>query len=506
MPEPTSQEAAASGWAGRLGALFRQSLFRPTFFRQTPFRLTLVFITVYSVVAFLIFAYVYMASAGETRAVTDAAVQVRLDALTRTYRDVGREGLSARLAEDDITEWFFIKAAFDDKGQMLGRNRRAELEITPENITSILTNREALSREGGSMVLIFKKDVPSKKGTQHFSYRGRFTRLDDGIYLYVASDTSWADSGFNRGLTALWGGVAMVVLLGLGAGMLINQEVSRSTQRLIATLSEVQDGNIKARVPIRKSGDEFETLSARINQMLDQMEQSMSGLKYAGDAIAHDLRTPLSRLRSKLELSLIEVRRDPGTAEDALSRALDETDQLLRTFQTVFSISRLKAQGTVPDPKPFSANALAEDIAELFGALAEDKGLEFDTEFDPGVMVTGNRDFLAQALANLLDNAIKYTAEGGITFRLRRTSRSEVEFSITDTGPGVPEADRTRIIERFVRLENSRTAPGVGLGLSMVAAVAEAHGGRFHVDEGPGRSGNSGPGLRTALVLPASQG
>jgi signal transduction histidine kinase len=508
MPNPARSEGPNSTAGGEPRSLFdrlKATFLAPTFFRQTPFRLTLVFITVYSFVAFLIFAYVYMASAAETRAVTDAAVQVRLDSLNETYRDQKLAGVVHQLEEDDITEWFFIKVAFDDQGRILGSNRRARLEITQENLTPLLDNRHMVSKSEPT-VFIFRKEIKGDKGTQHYSYRGKFAKLDDGVYVYVASDTSWADSGFSRGLTALWGGVALVVLLGLGAGMLINQEVSRSTQRLIATLTDVQGGNIKARVPIRHSGDEFETLSGRINQMLDQMEQSMNGLKYAGDAIAHDLRTPLSRLRSKLELSLIEVRKHPGTAEEALARALDETDQLLRTFQTVFSIARLRAAGAAPDQVPFSANALAEDMAELFGASAEDKGLGFDSEFEPGITVVGNRDFLAQALANLLDNAIKYTKEGGITFRLRRTSRAEVEFSITDTGPGVPEADRTRIIERFVRLENSRSAPGVGLGLSMVAAVAEAHGGRFHVDEGPGVFANSGPGLRTALVLPAIQG
>ncbi len=144
---------------------------------------------------------------------------------------------------------------------------------------------------------------------------------------------------------------------------------------------------------------------------------------------------------------------------------------------------------------------------ELFEAVAADKGLEFSAEIEPEVKVFGNRDFLAQALANLLDNAIKYTPEGGgVTFRLRRTSQREVEFSITDTGPGVPEKDRGRISERFVRLENSRTLPGVGLGLSMVDAVAVAHKGRLVIDEGPGEFDNQGPGLRTALVLPPLQG
>ena len=198
-------------------------------------------------------------------------------------------------------------------------------------------------------------------------------------------------------------------------------------------------------------------------------------------------------------------------AHNALTKALSETDQLLRTFQTVFSIARLQSQGQVPDAKRFSASDLARDMAELYEALAEDKGLEFAAEITNGLYIYGNRDFMAQALANLLDNAIKYTPKGGITFRLRLTSSDEIEFSVTDTGPGVAESDRYRILERFVRLEDSRSMPGTGLGLAMVAAVAQAHKGRILVDEGPGivhltddLSGNVinlGPGLRTALVL-----
>jgi signal transduction histidine kinase len=237
------------------------------------------------------------------------------------------------------------------------------------------------------------------------------------------------------------------------------------------------------------------------------MEKTMGNLKYAGDAIAHDLRSPLSRLRTKLEVSLLDVDKDPSKAHDALVKALEETGQLLRTFQTVFSMSRLQAQGQAPDQAVFSATELAEDMAELFEAVASDKGLEFDFEIDKNIRALGNRDFLAQALSNLLDNAIKYTpVPGGVTFRMRHTSQREIEFSITDTGPGVPEKDRARISERFVRLENSRTLPGVGLGLAMVEAVAVAHKGRLVISEGPGVFDGQGPGLRTALVLPPVAG
>ncbi len=151
----------------------------------------------------------------------------------------------------------------------------------------------------------------------------------------------------------------------------------------------------------------------------------------------------------------------------------------------------------------FDPSQLAADVAELYEPVCEEKGLDFRAEITPQLSARGNREFISQALANLLDNAVKYTPEGGaVMLRVRRRSSGEIEFSITDTGPGVAEGDRARIVQRFVRLENSRSEPGAGLGLSLVSAVAEAHGGRLEIDEGPGAVDGKGPGLRVALVLP----
>ncbi len=409
----------------------------------------------------------------------------------------------ARILSDDAGEWVFAKGAFDSTGQILAQNTRSKME--GHDLAVAIINRTLGHRwdDQDRMAVNFNHVSPSAHGNC-CRFQGRVVRLDDNFYIYVAMDMSFMDHSFQQEIKAAAGGGLLVVLLGLFAGMLINHEVTRSVARVTDVLAQVEEGNFKARIPTRDEGDEFDALSQRINQTLDRMEQTMGNLKYAGDAIAHDLRSPLSRLRTKLEVSLFEAERDPAQATEALSRALDETDQLLRTFQTVFSISRLQAAGSAPDQVLFTASELADDMAELFEAVAADKGLDFAAEIEPGVKVSGNRDFLAQALANLLDNAIKYTPEGGgVTFRLRRTSQREIEFSITDTGPGVPEKDRARIAERFVRLENSRSLPGVGLGLSMVEAVAVAHKGRLTIDEGPGVFDGQGPGLRTALVLPA---
>lgn len=274
--------------------------------------------------------------------------------------------------------------------------------------------------------------------------------------------------------------------------------------RLNAVVGSVQDGDLKARVAVRGSGDELDELGAGLNRMLDRLETSMASIRHAGDAIAHDLRSPLTRMRAKLEVALIDAESGKVDGVDALQVALDEADTLLKTFNTVLAIARLQAAaGRVPDAAVFDAAELAADMAELYEPAAEDKGLDFSAEIERGLMIEGGRPFLAQALANVIDNAIKYTPTGGaVMLRARRRSSGEIEFSITDTGPGVPEEDRDRVIERFVRLDNSRTEAGSGLGLSLVGAVMEAHLGRIQLDEGPGAYGGSGPGLRVALVLP----
>lgn len=479
------------------------TFFGPNVFRQTPFRLTLVFLSVYLFVAMLVFGYIWLATSTESRAWGNSSIDARVKVLKDLDDSQGHAAVVGKILSDEAVEWGFAKGVFDSSGIILAQNSRTKMEgrDLPDEI--IRRGMQNLDKESTSFNLVYSS--PNTPGNC-CRFQGRIVRFDDDFYVFVAMDMSWADHGFQQEVNAAIGGGVLVILLGLFAGTLINQEVTRSVTRVTNVLTQVQEGDLKARIAVRETGDEFDALAARINQTLDRMEKTMGNLKYAGDAIAHDLRSPLSRLRSKLEVSLFEVDRDPSQAHDALQKALDETDQLLRTFHTVFAISRLQAAGQAPDQVLFPASDLATDMAELYEAVASDKGLEFEAEIEPNVRVMGNRDFLAQALANLLDNAVKYTPAGGITFRVRHTSQREIEFSITDTGPGVPEKDRPRIAERFVRLENSRSLPGVGLGLAMVEAVAVAHRGRLTIDEGPGVFDGTGPGLRTALVLPPVQG
>jgi len=322
--------------------------------------------------------------------------------------------------------------------------------------------------------------------------------------LYVGQDLGDTEAYLGRLTQALWMAMGMVLLLGAGGGLLISRNVERAMGRLNTVVDAVQEGDLKARVAVRHSGDELDELGAGLNRMLDRLEASMASIRHAGDAIAHDLRSPLTRMRARLEVALIDAEAGRLDGIDALQVALDEADALLKTFNTVLAIARLQAAaGRIPDAEVFDAADLAADMAELYEPAAEDKGLDFSAEIERGLMIEGARPFMAQALANVIDNAIKYTPTGGaVKLRARRRSSGEIEYSVTDTGPGVPEQDRERVIQRFVRLDNSRTEQGSGLGLSLVGAVMEAHMGRIQLDDGPGAYGGHGPGLRVALVLP----
>jgi signal transduction histidine kinase len=333
--------------------------------------------------------------------------------------------------------------------------------------------------------------------------RGLEERLPDGWRLFVGADVGESEFYVNRILRAVWGAGALMVVLGLAGGLLISRDVSRSMASLNNVIDRVRGGDLHARAEVRGSGDEYDELAAGLNDMLDRLERSVGGLRHAGDAIAHDLRSPLTRLRARLEAGMIDADAGRTDAKAALHQALEDADGVLRTFNAVLAIARLEAVADAPGQTSFDPSELTRSVAELYEPLCEERGLEFQLETQEGLPLKANREFVAQALANLLDNAVKYTPPGGaIMTRVRRRSSGDVEISVTDTGPGIPPEDRTRVVERFVRLENSRNAPGAGLGLSLVAAVARAHRGHLELDEGPGTVDGSLPGLRVALVFP----
>jgi signal transduction histidine kinase len=461
----------------------------PRIFRTTPFRLTLLFLALFASAASAFLAYIYVATAGEAKRRTDQEITREMHSLVAAYDRAGVDAVNQSLIERAASERPFLYLLMDHNQKRIS----GSIEESPV---------EKLS--GPATWTSFSvTDQDAQGHTVKHPARGLEQKLRGGEILFVGADVG-ADEAYVKNVTrALQGGGALFVLLGLAGGVLMSRNVTRSMVSLTEVVEAVRNGDLGARAPVRGARDEFDELAAGVNEMLDRLERSMAGHRHAGDAIAHDLRSPLTRLRARLEVAYLDVEAGKGDPTQALAQALDDTDGVLKTFGAVLSIARLQAAGTAPDPVLFDPADLAASIAELYEPLCEDKGIDFDAEFAQGLQARGNREFLAQALANILDNAVKYTPAGGaIMLRVRRRSSGEIEFSVTDTGPGVPDGDRERVVQRFVRLENSRNQPGAGLGLSLVAAVAEAHGGRLELAEGPGKVGEMGPGLRVALVLP----
>jgi len=326
----------------------------------------------------------------------------------------------------------------------------------------------------------------------------RSVRLDSGLILVVGRDVVE-----RRGFTAiifdsfLWGVVGILVF-SLLAGVVTSLRVLRRIDAINSTANKIMSGNLSERVPVTKRNDEFDGLATSLNRMLDRIEQLLQGLKEVTDNVAHDLKTPLTRLRSKAESALKE-----GTSEEkrreALETTIAESDKLIKTFNALLMIARAEAGAPSGSLSEVDLSAVASDVADLYGPVAEEQGMVLETSVAAGIRVHGNRELLGQALVNLVENALKYfePAEGHagrIVVGVREEGR-RVLIEVADNGPGIPAEDRVRVLERFVRLEKSRTEPGSGLGLSLVAAVARLHGGEFRLED-------NAPGVRAVMDLP----
>jgi signal transduction histidine kinase len=296
--------------------------------------------------------------------------------------------------------------------------------------------------------------------------------------------------------------VLIVVVLGLGGGIFVARRVLRRIDAMTGTTQRIMAGDLSGRLPVGRSGDELDRLAENLNAMLERIEALMMGLKEVSDNIAHDLKTPLTRLRNRCEAALRNARTD-ADYRAALDSTIEESEELIRTFDALLMIARAESGEAREGMSEFDAAEVAHDVSELYEPLADDKGLALRVEATPAP-VKGNRELVSQALANLVDNAIKYAAEtkqegsNGAVSEILVTAGAEgdrIKLAVRDGGPGIPESDRAHVVERFVRLEQSRTKPGSGLGLSLAAAVARLHGGELKLED-------NAPGLKAILDLP----
>lgn len=296
--------------------------------------------------------------------------------------------------------------------------------------------------------------------------------------------------------------VLFISVLGCLGGWFVARRVLKRVDGMTEITRDIMAGDLDGRLKVAGTGDELDRLAQNLNDMLDRIGELMRGMREVSDNIAHDLKTPLTRLRNKADEAL-RTAKTPDELKSALEAIIEESDNLIRIFNALLMIARLEAGNAREALSDFDASEAVRDVAELYEALAEEAGVALHVAVEDNLPIHGSRELLGQAMANLLENALKYGAAPGseapqvIAVSAHRAD-GEVRIVVADRGPGIPEAERGRVLERFVRLETARSRPGFGLGLSMAAAVARLHGGALALEDNE-------PGLRVVLALPVKE-
>ncbi|MGU3492768.1 ATP-binding protein [Xanthobacteraceae bacterium A53D] len=449
--------------------------------RTTGFKLLAVYLVVFAVFAISMISYV----AWHTRQLIESQVADNVEREVRFLAEQYRIGGIQRLV-------FVIDRRTRRPGSAIYLLSNFTGEVMASNVSELPIG---LLDHAGTRVTTYRRT--DEAGTKENLAFVEVFMLPGGYRLLVGRDIEDRDTLRQLVVRPAQGALVVILFLGLAGGIFVTRRVLKRIDAMTATSERIMAGDLSGRLSVDGSGDEFDRLAVSLNVMLDRIEALMAGLKEVSDNIAHDLKTPLTRLRNRAEEALRGARGEDDWRH-ALETTIEESEGLIRTFDALLMIARAEAGQARASMVDLDLAQICENVAELYEPLADEQGLDLVTEIAP-VEIHGMRELLAQALSNLIDNAIKYGrpsdgARGKITVSLRRDGNFAV-LDVTDSGPGIPEADRERVTERFVRLEASRSRPGSGLGLSLVAAVARLHGGQLAFT-------HAEPGLRASLRLP----
>ena len=454
--------------------------------RATAFRLTLVYLTVFALFAAVVLAYFAW---NTRRLITEQIVQT-VDAEIRSLNDeYGRGGIrsliltiDARAKRPDSYLYLLTTAAGEGVTGNVGSLTAGILERAGWNETAYRRLEDLEQTEHHALVQI--------------------VQLAGGFRLLVGRDLEERDRMQEIVITAGRWSLAIVVLLGIAGGLFVMRRVLKRVDAMTDTTQTIMHGDLSERLPIAGTGDELDRLAGNLNAMLERIEALMRGLKEVSDNIAHDLKTPLTRLRNRCEEAL-RTAEDESQYRAALETTIEESDALIRTFNALLMIARAESGHARDNMSEFDAAEVARGIGELYEPLADDRGLRLKVVAPEAAPVRGNRELVSQALANLVDNAIKYAAPDHAAANgtapeivVKAAGNGDnIQLTVSDAGPGIPANDRDRVVGRFVRLEHSRSQPGSGLGLSLAQAVAHLHGGELKLEDNE-------PGLRTVITLP----
>lgn len=453
----------------------------------TAFRLSLIYALLFSLISTGAISFLYWNSAKEIRNQTDYQLRVEANALMDLYDNGKINALTREMNQLNIDghSKFFLYAL----------QTRDKLDFV-EQIQPGVDLKEGGTIYGtvplSSVVTI--PDTPEGSSNQ-FDQPARvlLTLLPDGYQMLVGTDLVPRQQLLKRMLNVIIALIILVFTLALAGGILIGYSVLHRINSVRETAGEIIEGDLSQRMQVTKKNDEFDRLSIVLNTMLARIEQLMQSMHQVTDNLAHDLRNPLNRLRNRLEVSLIE-NLDREGYQQVQQEAIQDIDDIIRTFNSLLNIAQAESgkhdhDWVLIDLKPF-----IEELAELYSIVAEESGITFSNNIKESRFILGDHQLLAQTFTNLLDNAMKFTPEGGTIVMTTYFEKQKAIIEIADSGPGIPEDKREEVFERFIRLDSARSTPGNGLGLSLVKAVVERHNGTIEFKD-------NNPGLRAILTF-----
>lgn len=450
--------------------------------RSSIFRLALLYVFLLGISVAILMSFIYWSTAGYMDRQTTATIQAEIRGLAEQYRRQGLSGLTALIGE---------RAARDPLGAVVYLLVDDKLERIVGNLDRWPTE---FSDDEGWIRFRLRERGPDH--TEEHEARAQMFLLRSGLRLLVGRDVR--DLEATRALIqdALAWGFAITAALAMLGGWLMSASLVRRLEAINQTSHEIMEGDLSRRIPLSGSGDDFDQLAASLNRMLARIEILMTGVRQVSDNIAHDLRTPLTRLRNKLELLDAELPAT-GAARALAEETIDDADELLVTFNALLRIARIESGSRRAAFAPVDLAALVADVAELYEPVAAERGQHLTLIAIDPVWIVGDRDLLFQALVNLVDNAIKYTQTGGELTLSVTAIAGKACIVVADNGPGIPSALRDQVFRRFFRVDDSRSTPGSGLGLSLVQAVAQLHRARIELADNQ-------PGLRVRLDFESS--
>ncbi len=446
-------------------------------------RVALLYALIFSASTLSLFYFFYLFTASYMTQQVDDTIEAEIQGLAERYAVEGLSGLTLLIAD---------------------RVNRQQAQASGNSLYLLTTN--TFKRLAGNINqwpthaavaddwLEFDLIIDQENGAQPHLARAKVFRLPGHYGLLVGRDINQLTVAKRRIVQALTWGLAIMLLLAFIGGVILSRRAARKIERINQTTRNIMSGDLSRRVAVTGDNDDFDQVAQNLNRMLDRIQQLMEDIRRVSDNIAHDLRTPLTRLRQHLEEAQQQKASKSSTSRH-LENSIKEADSLLSTFNALLRIARVEAGQIRSGFIEIDFHRLFEDIVEFYEPLVDEKQQRVESKLETDITSWGDRDLMFQAIANIIENSIQYTPpRGHISISLTK-SQGEVVISIADNGPGIPNVERKNVFQRFYRLDQSRSSTGNGLGLSMVSAVIAMHNGAIDL-----RSNH--PGLRTIITLP----